>query len=165
MHDFRHNIDYVIIGKNMSKNSKKHKDNIAHKSLSIKPVIIGFFIIVLLVFALMMYKYRVDYDEFAKNNTFVQEKKWKRVNHNWPEPPEELRTYVGDGFYYFKYKYNGYDFWVRANDSNLKNSRSIYRFDTSTPSEILDESRVLEISGNSNKYIYEFIKGIMSRIN
>ena len=59
MHDFRHNIDYVIIGKNMSKNSKKHKDNIAHKSLSLKPVIIGFFIIVLLVFALMMYKYRV----------------------------------------------------------------------------------------------------------
>ncbi len=147
----------------MSKKAQNKSKRLNYKNYSMKPVIIGFLSIVIIMLLLMLYKYKLDYEEFAKNNTYVQEKKWERINHNWPEPPKEMRIYVGDGFYFFKYKYDGYDFWIRANDSNLKNSRSIFRYDTSTPSEIVDSSRVLEIGGNSNRYIYEYMKGIKNR--
>ena len=132
---------------------------------NMKPVIIGFLSIVLVSLFLMMIKYKMDYDEFAKNNTFALEKKWKKVNHNWPEPPEKMKTYTEDGFYFFKYKYDGQEFWIKASDSNKVNSRTIYKYDTSTPSEINDDSKIIVISGNTDKYINDYMKGIANRIN
>ena len=141
-------------------------NKINKKELSLKPFAISIVSLVAIIFGLMMIKYMKDVKEYESNNTYSMEKNWSKVHHQWKEPPDELKMYVGDGYYYYNYRYEGKDFFIKANDSEILNSREIYKnYDKrSTPSDLTNEDIILKISGNSSLTIYDYLKTMGTRL-
>lgn len=142
---------------------KKYKNNKKNTNY----VIVIMFLFVVLGMGTMFFKYNRDINEYEMKNTHVlEERKWKRVHHDWPEPPDEDKYYTDDGFYYFKYKFDGNDFWVRASDDETKNGRVIFKNigNLSTPSKAIEDYRVLDITGKSSNLIYEYLKSMGNRL-
>ena len=144
----------------MNKNMSKKKNNG-------KKFILIIFIFTILCVALMFVKYNKDIKEYdMKNTQRLEEKVWEKVHHNWPEPPDEEKIYIDDGFYYFKYKFDGKDFWIRASDDENKNGRTIFENigNLSTPSEMIEDYRVMDITGKSDRMIYEYLRTMGNRL-
>ena len=69
-------------------------------------------------------------------------------------------------FYYFKCKFDGKDFWIRASDDENKNGRTIFENigNLSTPSEMIEDYRVMDITGKSDRMIYEYLRTMGNRL-
>lgn len=98
--------------------------------------------------------------QYAEDTSIAERTTWKKVYHEWPEPPEEQKIYTslekGKSYYLIPYSYKGKEYWISCDNNDGK--RIIYNKNTNDYKDIERKDRAMVVGADKTEEVWQLLE-------